>query len=129
MPRYGPVSLEMVPEQYASLPTETHARAHRLGSSPGSDHLALRASESRGWVHSTRRSPERLPAGAGDVGQSNSPARTPAVNAVHSAAVNVRVGPAGFLLFRTARAPLSRSATSTQLAWALLRLLLRQVAL
>lgn len=63
------------------------------------------------------------------VGQSNSPAWTPAVKADHSAVVTISAGPAGSFESRTARCPPPRSATSTQLELELLRLLLRHLAL
>ena len=39
------------------------------------------------------------------LGQSNSPTRTPAVNATHSAAVNIRAGPVGSWVRRVAAVP------------------------
>ncbi len=49
-----------------------------------------------------------------ETGQANSSARTPAVNAAHSAVENVSAGPDRSLLSRTAWHPPARSATSTQ---------------
>jgi transcriptional regulator with XRE-family HTH domain len=85
--------------------------------------LDLRSSRSTPRAVSTTSAPERprRPGPFRVLDQSNRPARTLAVNADHCAAVKVRAGPVGFLLSRTARPPPSRSATSTQLAMALVK--------
>lgn len=57
---------------------------------------------------------------------SNSPFRTPPINACHSPGVNRRTGPSASLLWRTPIRPSGRSATSTQLLLEKLRELLVQ---
>jgi len=60
--------------------------------------------------------------------RSNSPLRTPPINACHSSGVNRRTEPSGFLLSRTPISPPLRFATSTQLPFEKLRELLNQCA-
>lgn len=61
------------------------------------------------------------------LGLSNSPLRTPAVNAFHSPGVNWSTGPWGALLSRTPIWPSGSWATSTQLLLEKLRVLLFHV--
>jgi hypothetical protein len=59
--------------------------------------------------------PRRRPSGRYLPKPSNSPFLTPPIKACHSSGVNLRTGPAEFLLLRTATSPPGRPATSTQL--------------
>jgi len=112
-----------------TLPNDASVGLHRaMGSNPSEPTGASAGSTARGTTSPgfSGRSPrtEIRPPNPVDVlatGQSNSPVRTPALNAAHCAGVNIRAGPAGFLLSRTARWPPGRSAISTQLPVLVLR--------